>query len=240
MNAPGWTGAAPTIGRAGVPGRHARSRTRSIMLSGSCSAAESEVGPQPRRMVDLGSGGGVPGLVLLSCWPDSHVVLVDSNDRRTEFLSDVVERFGMRRGRRGAAGTGRGCWAEPALRGAFRPGHLPVVRCSGGRPQSAERHFWRRGADGRLRASGRDLEANRWPSTGLEQLGLQPSTRVRFNEIASGTRFWSSRDDPGALPAAGRHPDKTPAVLSWDLLRSGVRPEPCFTWNTPNASNLTD
>lgn len=49
------------------------------------------VGP----FLDLGSGGGVPGLVLASFLPESRWVLLDSMVRRTRFLEEAVERLGL-------------------------------------------------------------------------------------------------------------------------------------------------
>ena len=44
----------------------------------------------PVRAIDLGSGGGIPGLVLALHWPTSHWVLLDANERRTTFLRQAV------------------------------------------------------------------------------------------------------------------------------------------------------
>ena len=44
----------------------------------------------PASVIDLGTGGGVPGLVLLFCWPHTRVVLMDASERRTTFLSETV------------------------------------------------------------------------------------------------------------------------------------------------------
>jgi 16S rRNA (guanine527-N7)-methyltransferase len=41
-------------------------------------------------VLDLGTGGGVPGLVLAGLWPDCRFVLLDANRRRTSFLAEVV------------------------------------------------------------------------------------------------------------------------------------------------------
>ncbi len=41
-------------------------------------------------MLDLGSGGGVPGLVLMGLLPWSRVVLLDRSERRCEFLRSAV------------------------------------------------------------------------------------------------------------------------------------------------------
>lgn len=49
----------------------------------------------PARALDLGSGGGVPGLVLARVWPDSTWVLLDAHTRRTAFLTEAVEQLGL-------------------------------------------------------------------------------------------------------------------------------------------------
>ena len=47
-------------------------------------------GPPASAYLDLGSGGGVPGLILASDWPASAWVLMDSNQRSVEFLGEAV------------------------------------------------------------------------------------------------------------------------------------------------------
>jgi 16S rRNA (guanine527-N7)-methyltransferase len=49
----------------------------------------------PGLAVDLGSGGGLPGLVLAAVWPTSQFLLVDSNQRRTRWLSAAANRLGV-------------------------------------------------------------------------------------------------------------------------------------------------
>jgi 16S rRNA (guanine527-N7)-methyltransferase len=44
---------------------------------------------------DLGSGGGVPGLVIAMDRPDLRVVLVDRRQKRTDFLTREVARLGF-------------------------------------------------------------------------------------------------------------------------------------------------
>jgi 16S rRNA (guanine527-N7)-methyltransferase len=46
------------------------------------------------RLVDLGSGGGLPGLVLADAFPACSVVLVDRRQKRTDFLARAVLRLG--------------------------------------------------------------------------------------------------------------------------------------------------
>jgi 16S rRNA (guanine527-N7)-methyltransferase len=47
--------------------------------------------PHGARVVDVGSGAGLPGLVLAIRRPDLRVDCVDSMRRRTDFLSEAVE-----------------------------------------------------------------------------------------------------------------------------------------------------
>lgn len=47
------------------------------------------------RVVDLGSGGGLPGLVLAADRPALVVVLLDASQRRTDFLRRAVGRLGV-------------------------------------------------------------------------------------------------------------------------------------------------
>jgi 16S rRNA (guanine527-N7)-methyltransferase len=74
---------------------------------------------QPTRGLDLGTGGGMPGLALSLAWPTSEWVLLDSQARRCVFaraavtslaLTDRVEVVQVR-----AEDAGR----DEALRGAF-------------------------------------------------------------------------------------------------------------------------
>ena len=50
--------------------------------------------PEPSRILDLGTGGGVPGLVLADRLPSSAVVLLEASARRSTFLADAVAGLG--------------------------------------------------------------------------------------------------------------------------------------------------
>jgi 16S rRNA (guanine527-N7)-methyltransferase len=51
--------------------------------------------PRTATVVDLGSGAGLPGVVLALVVPTIQVVLVDSTKRRTDFLAEVVAELGL-------------------------------------------------------------------------------------------------------------------------------------------------
>ena len=78
-------------------------------------------------MLDVGSGAGLPGLVLAIARPDLTVTLIEPLARRTSFLIEAVERLGLAktvrvfRGRADEAATGRAAgsrsaatWSPPA------------------------------------------------------------------------------------------------------------------------------
>ena len=50
--------------------------------------------PPAGLVTDLGSGGGLPALVLALVWPDSRWLLVDSNQRRTSWLREASSELG--------------------------------------------------------------------------------------------------------------------------------------------------
>lgn len=59
-----------------------------------CFVRALDVLPAGSRVLDLGSGGGVPGLVIAHDRPDLAVVLLDRRTKRTDFLARVVRRLG--------------------------------------------------------------------------------------------------------------------------------------------------
>lgn len=53
--------------------------------------------PEGARVIDVGSGAGLPGLVLAIARPDLSVTLVEPLARRVSFLVEAVERLGLTR-----------------------------------------------------------------------------------------------------------------------------------------------
>ncbi len=58
-------------------------------------AAMVELIPTGSQVVDVGSGAGLPGIVLAVARPDLTVVLVEPLARRTSFLDEAVELLGL-------------------------------------------------------------------------------------------------------------------------------------------------
>ncbi|MGH9260141.1 MAG: 16S rRNA (guanine(527)-N(7))-methyltransferase RsmG, partial [Acidimicrobiales bacterium] len=134
----------------------------------------------PRRFLDLGSGGGVPGLVLALQWRESEVVLLDAAERRCVFLTEAAaalgcaDRVAIVRARAEEAGRTAG------LRGRF---DAVVARGFGPPPVTAECGAPFLVVGGLLVVSERPEEeqegeggevGSRWPAAGLAPLGLAP------------------------------------------------------------------
>lgn len=50
---------------------------------------------RPGRVGDVGSGAGLPGLVLAIARPDAHLVLIEPMERRTAWLTAEADRLGL-------------------------------------------------------------------------------------------------------------------------------------------------
>jgi 16S rRNA (guanine527-N7)-methyltransferase len=85
------------------------------------SAAIEELIANGARIVDAGSGAGLPGIPLALARPDLRITLVEPMVRRTEFLLEVVGELGIE------SDVVRGRIEEPAVR--ERVGVVDVVTC---------------------------------------------------------------------------------------------------------------
>jgi len=52
-------------------------------------------GNDHRSLLDLGTGGGLPGMVLAIACPDYRIFLLDATGKKVEFLGRVVETLGL-------------------------------------------------------------------------------------------------------------------------------------------------
>ncbi|WP_214370207.1 16S rRNA (guanine(527)-N(7))-methyltransferase RsmG [Pseudonocardia sp. H11422] len=58
-------------------------------------AVAAELIPHGARLVDVGSGAGLPGIPLALARPDLHVVLIEPLARRVDWLDEVIEDLGI-------------------------------------------------------------------------------------------------------------------------------------------------
>jgi 16S rRNA (guanine527-N7)-methyltransferase len=134
-------------------------------------------GPLPPRVVDLGSGGGLPGLVVAAHWPEASVDLLEAGGRRAAFLERAVSRLGLAERVSVLHERAEVCGRHSGHRGAYdgalarsfgRPAVVaecaaPLLKVGGwlvvSEPPAAERD-----AD----------EDSRWPPGPLHQFGLEP------------------------------------------------------------------
>jgi 16S rRNA (guanine527-N7)-methyltransferase len=132
------------------------------------------LGDPPRSFLDLGSGAGVPGLVLAGAWPQASGVLLDSAHRRGEHLQAACAELGL--ADRVTVVVAR---AEDAARDArWRERFEVVVARSFGAPAvTAECAVGFLAPGGRLLVSEPPGgAAGRWDDAGLARLGLSGPT----------------------------------------------------------------
>ncbi|MGP8001175.1 MAG: 16S rRNA (guanine(527)-N(7))-methyltransferase RsmG [Streptosporangiaceae bacterium] len=58
-------------------------------------AAVADLVPRPSTLVDLGSGAGLPGIVLALLLPDVEITLLERMERRAAFLSQCVAELNL-------------------------------------------------------------------------------------------------------------------------------------------------
>ncbi|MPY95430.1 MAG: hypothetical protein GEV08_20950 [Acidimicrobiia bacterium] len=121
--------------------------------------------------LDLGSGGGVPGLVLALRWPGTAWVLLDAAERRVAFLEDALRHLGLTDRVRAVCARAE----EVTVRGlvARESVELVVARGFGPPAVTAECAAPLLALSGRLVVSEPPApEAGRWPPEPLRELGF--------------------------------------------------------------------
>ena len=153
----------------------------------------------PDRFVDLGTGGGIPGLVLAARWPGASAVLLDANEVRTETLRSVISTLGwddrVQVIRARAEVSGR----DPLLRGRFP---VAVARGFGAPPVVAE-------CAAPLLAGGGLLVVSEPPFDAADHARLGPAAASPASPPETGPGAWDTRRWPAdgltelGLEAAG-------------------------------------
>ena len=145
------------------------------------------LGPIGGRLLDLGSGGGLPGLVLAVVLGGARVTLLDSQHRRCEFLLEAVGALGLAQRCTVAEGRAEELARDPSLRGAF---DVVTARSFGPPATTAECAVGFVASSGQLVVSEPPLGSQaphderppRWPDEGLAQLGLGPAVLAQRGE----------------------------------------------------------
>ena len=70
-------------------------RARQVHVADSVSGLDFDQLTDAQRIADLGSGAGLPGLVLAAALPEARVDLIESVARKCAFLRGAVERLGI-------------------------------------------------------------------------------------------------------------------------------------------------
>ncbi|MGH9047762.1 MAG: RsmG family class I SAM-dependent methyltransferase [Acidimicrobiales bacterium] len=157
-------------------------------------------------MVDLGSGGGVPGLVLASVWPEATLRLVEGSATRAAWLkqyvgdcgwSDRVKVVGERAELAGRYVSLRGQAAAVVARAFGRSSDT----AEGGAP------FLRQGGALVVSEPPRPPVTPRWPAEGLAELGLRQDLELRLGGFAV---FRQCDVCPGRYPRRVGVPRKRP------------------------------
>jgi 16S rRNA (guanine527-N7)-methyltransferase len=161
----------------------------------------------PESLVDLGSGGGLPGLVLTARWPGCRVALVESNHRRCELLRAVVAEQGWAERVEVVEARAEVVGHESGRREGFR---VATARGLAGPAATAEIAAGFVVVGGVLVVSEPpEPESERWPPAGLAVFGFGPAVRstVRSGSFVAIRKISSTPED---VPRGVGRPSKRP------------------------------
>jgi 16S rRNA (guanine527-N7)-methyltransferase len=170
-------------------------------------AAEDALGRDPRSFADLGTGGGVPGLVLAVRWARSRAILVEVGRRRAAGLRESVKSLGL--GDRVEIVEERAEWVAhgDTHREAFE-----VVTARSFAPPAVTAEI----AAGLVHVGGvlivsepPDEEDRRWPAAGLRQLGFRPAEIAQIGD-AHFAVIRKEEPAPARFPRSVGRPGKRP------------------------------
>ena len=195
-----------------------------LHAEGFVSLAEVQPGGARARLLDLGSGGGLPGLVVATRLPWAQVVLLEANRRRAEFLSRAVATLGIAARVSVVHQRAELCGRDPLYRGLFsgvvaRSFGPPAVVAECAAPFLAPAGWLivseppaEVAADGNgHRATGLEevhRGTPRWPADRLAVLGLEP---IEFVKGEFGYQILRQRQPcPEEFPRRNGVPSKRP------------------------------
>jgi 16S rRNA (guanine527-N7)-methyltransferase len=183
--------------------QHAQGFTRLARRLSGALGGPGASGASGPRILDLGSGGGLPGLVTAQEWPEAALVLLDANERRTSFLTMAARDLGLSARVDVVCARAETAGRDPELRGAFDgvvarsfgpPGTLsecaaPFLGVGGWLvvseppaapdPRGATPGVSEDGPPSMVGEPAQDVgPEGRWPAAALEQFGLVPEELV--------------------------------------------------------------
>jgi 16S rRNA (guanine527-N7)-methyltransferase len=134
--------------------------------------------PETPQLIDLGSGGGLPGLVVAAGWPGATLHLLEANGRRAAFLRRAVERLDLEKRVSVLEQRAEVAGRQPDLRATFDG----ALARSFGRPAvvaECAAPFLRVGSwllvSEPPRSQNEDDAESRWPVEPLRLVGLKPA-----------------------------------------------------------------
>jgi len=158
--------------------------------------------PPPRdgslRVVDLGSGGGLPALPALVLRPDAEILLVERNGPRAAFLALALDRLGL-------SGQGRVVQVD-ALDDEVRAQRFDVVSARAFGPVAVTAAV-----------------ACQLASPGTVLVTSAPCSEELPREGAFGFRAWERAAQAGMCAQRARFQGPTPAARSVTAIRRSVR-----------------
>ena len=158
-----------------------------------------------RSFVDLGAGGGLPGLVAALALPFSTWLYLDVNVRRTGFLATCAEELGIADRVEILCERAELTGQNPRYRGRFDG---LVARGFAGPPVTAECGAPLLSAGGLFVISEPPDAGDRWPAEGIAQVGLS-----RVSLVNEGHKFLvaqKSNETPLRFPRRVGIPEKRP------------------------------
>lgn len=172
-------------------------------------AVEESLGTIPSSVADLGTGGGIPGLVLAADWPMAETVLIDANERRTQFLQHEVQDAGWESRIEVVRTRAEEAGHDPRLTGRFG---VVVARSFGAPAVTAECGAPLLTLEGILVVSEPPDEdaGTRWDSEGLEVLGLVAASSYRHQNRYGYQVIRKVKETPERFPRRIGVPAKRP------------------------------
>jgi 16S rRNA (guanine527-N7)-methyltransferase len=168
------------------------------------------VGAFAGDLLDLGSGGGVPGLVLLHEWPEARGVLLDAQQRRCDFLARSIQALDLSARAAVVCGRAEVLARDERLRARF---DLVVARSFGPPAVTAECAVGFLVPGGALVVTeppGDTAEQRpRWDPAGLAELGLGAPSPLRAGATGA-VRLEMTRRSADRWPRRDGVPSKRP------------------------------